>query len=559
MPIVSASALGGTFDVCIVGAGPAGLSCAFACHERGLRVLLLDAGGRRPVPGEPDLLAAKFAETNGHAHDPIEIVAAAALGGSSHGWGGRSVPLDPVDMRGWPITWLDLLPWWTRAAELIGAGSVLERPAPGKFAALERFHATHSESWAPDPILSRLWRSRIAAREGPNILLGARVTGIRHAGARVTGLQIQTAEGVRRISAGHFVLAAGGLGGMKLLLLAQRNDPSLFGGPDGPLGRGYMGHVAGSIADLVFDDPQNVAAFRAYAATGNYVARRRILPKAETVVEQGIGNIAFWIGNPELGDPSHGSAGASAKFLAASGVRMLAGKSAGSAAALSAHFRNVRRAPLAAAAGLASAAWTLATTRLLKQRYLPRAPLSAGGNGWRLVYHSEQKSDPRNRVTLSDEQDSLGLPKLHIDFRFHDHDVRSVVRAHDLLDDDLRKAGAGRLRWTAAGAREEVVMSKARDGYHQIGGTAMSTDPASGVVDRDCRVHGFDNLWIASSSVFPTSGQANPTLTIIALACRIADRIASLEKTPSTFYAANLLTVAGNVAESQREQTGIGA
>src|SRR5690606_36063953 len=164
-------------------------------------------------------------------------------------------------------------------------------------------------------------------------------------------------------------------------------------------------------------------------------------------------------------------------------------------------FSNVGQAPFAAAAELGNIAWAMATVRLAKQRHAPRPILTSGAHGWRLVYHAEQKSDPRNRIGLSAQKDSLGLPKLHIDFRFHEHDVGAVVLAHDLLDADLRKAGAGHLRWTATADRDQSVMLQARDGYHQIGGAAMSSDPADGVVDRDCRVHGFENLWVASSSV----------------------------------------------------------
>ena len=107
-------------DVLIVGAGPAGLACAFTYHDRGLRVLVLDAGKQRPVPGTPDVLAA---EIEGKAHDPVEIVAASALGGSSHWWGGRSVPLDPIDLKTWPVSWDEMLPWWRYAAELVDAGA----------------------------------------------------------------------------------------------------------------------------------------------------------------------------------------------------------------------------------------------------------------------------------------------------------------------------------------------------------------------------------------------------------------------------------------------------
>src|SRR5262245_24193137 len=148
VPLASASALDGEFDVCVIGAGPAGLACAFDLHDRGFRVLLLEAGGERPVPGEPDIRAAEIAHPE--FHDPVDIVAASALGGSTHWWGGRSVPFDPVDFRHWPIGYDDMLPWWSKAAEFLGSRAVSESAAPGAFAALTRFDAVRDECWGPE-------------------------------------------------------------------------------------------------------------------------------------------------------------------------------------------------------------------------------------------------------------------------------------------------------------------------------------------------------------------------------------------------------------------------
>ena len=480
------------------------------------------------MPGSPDILAAEIIDAD--AHDPVEIVAASALGGSSHWWGGRCLPLDPVDLRSWPIGWNELLPWWRHAAEQIGAGALIELPAPGNFGALGKFHATTAESWAPDPNLSRRWRNRIRAVDGPAIVLGARVIGLRHEAGKIADIEVRTQAGIRAVKAGCFVLTCGGLGVMRLLLMAQRAEPHLFGGPDGPLGRGYMGHLTGSIADLVFADKRDAEAFNFIETEGGYFQRRRILPHADTVVDDGIVNIAWWLDSPARGEASHGSATASARFLAASAVRVIAGKwTAEQLPPLAPHFANVGKAPFTAAIGLTQTAWTLAASRVMRQRHLPRRFLSAGG-GWRMVYHAEQICHPGNRISLSEQRDSLGLPKLRIDFRFDQEDIASVVRAHELLDKDLQAAGLGKLRWRYGDGAHAAVADAARDGYHQLGGAVISDAPADGVVDRNCQAHGLENLFIASGCVFPTGGQANPTLTIVALACRLAEHIASLRR-----------------------------
>jgi len=118
----------------------------------------------------------------------------------------------------------------------------------------------------------------------------------------------------------------------------------------------------------------------------------------------------------------------------------------------------------------------------------------------------------------------LGRRKLFIDFNFSDIDVENVIKNHQIIDDYLRFNKLGYLKYVNKNLNTEVSF-QARDGFHQLGTTRMSKEIQDGVVDSNCRVHGVENLYIASSSVFPTSGQANPTLTIVALSIRIAQTL----------------------------------
>jgi GMC oxidoreductase len=143
-----------------------------------------------------------------------------------------------------------------------------------------------------------------------------------------------------------------------------------------------------------------------------------------------------------------------------------------------------------------------------------------------LYYHGEHAPNPNSRVRLSGERDALGLPRAVVDLRFTDVDANSVVESHALLDAWLRRKGIGRLDYfDAAEERSTRVLEQACDGYHQIGLTRMSSSPRQGIVDGNCRVHDVDNLFVASSSVFPTSGQANPTFLAVAMAARLAEHI----------------------------------
>jgi choline dehydrogenase-like flavoprotein len=335
----------------------------------------------------------------------------------------------------------------------------------------------------------------------------------------------------RIVRADHVVLACGGLGCLRLLLLAQRQEPSLFGGIDGPLGRNYVGHLTGVIAEL---EPYNIRDSDAFAfkpVGSSIFARRRLRTKARTIVDYRLPSTAFWIDSADNENPLHGSPAASAKYLVMQAVRGLSAPAdSNGRALLKLHLQNVGSAPLSALAELGRAGCLLAMARLSNyhlsrpERFLPARP-----GAWIMRYHAEQFPDTANRISLTDDTtDSLGLPRLKIVFSFSQAACEAVVRTHELLDADLQGSGAGRLHWY--GSRERcvaMVNSLARDGYHQIGGAAMSKTLNQGVVDPECRAFGIENLWVASSCVFPSGGHANPTLTIVSLALRIAASITS--------------------------------
>jgi choline dehydrogenase-like flavoprotein len=130
-------------------------------------------------------------------------------------------------------------------------------------------------------------------------------------------------------------------------------------------------------------------------------------------------------------------------------------------------------------------------------------------------------------VRLDGGRNADGTPSLEIDFRYTERDIDSVLRFHALLDERLRAAGRGRIEYLEPPeGRAAAVWEQTIDGFHHIGTTRMSAVPADGVVDGDCRVHGVDNLFIASSSVLRTSAEANPTFTVVCLARRLAHHLA---------------------------------
>jgi choline dehydrogenase-like flavoprotein len=143
-----------------------------------------------------------------------------------------------------------------------------------------------------------------------------------------------------------------------------------------------------------------------------------------------------------------------------------------------------------------------------------------------LLAHAEQSPNPDSRLTLTSDCDALGMPKLRVDWRLTRDDKRSMLESTLRVGEELARLKLGRIKleeWLTAG--EDVWPNPIWSGCHHMGTTRMSNDPASGVVDRNCRMHGTTNLYVAGSSVFPTGGYVTPTFTIVALALRLADHI----------------------------------
>jgi choline dehydrogenase-like flavoprotein len=158
--------------------------------------------------------------------------------------------------------------------------------------------------------------------------------------------------------------------------------------------------------------------------------------------------------------------------------------------------------------------------RTLAERKFPSVILRNRSNRFSLEMHGEQAPRAASRVTLTDKRDALGLPQVRVDWRYGADDIESVRRTLDLIAAEVQRSGIGQLTYDAATLEEDLMRFGAYGGHH-IGTTRMGTDPRTSVVDAQCRVHSTENLFVAGSAVFPTSSQANPTLTLIAMSLRL--------------------------------------
>jgi choline dehydrogenase-like flavoprotein len=528
-------------DLCVVGSGPVGLALATDLARRGVRVLLLESGGETADAHVQTLSQADLKDPA--RHDDMSVAAARRLGGTSNLWGARCIPYEPIDFAErpyvdarWPIAYRDLEPWIGPAVAATRSGAadyLAPRPlAPGAGA---DFSADSLERWANIQAAQVVHAETIAKEPRLDLRTHATVVGLDLAGdGRVQAIEVaHTLTGERvRLPIDTLVIAAGGLESTRLLLAARRHAPALFGGEDGPLGRHYMGHVIGEIADIVLASGDIARAFDfTVDGHGSYV-RRRITPSAQAQMEHQLLNSAFWPVVPPVADPRHGNAILSLVFLALSygplGRRLVAEaiRRRHIPARPTGHLRHLGN----VATGIPSA--LLFSADFLRRRYdkrtrLPGFFIRNRANRYGLSYHAEQAPRPESRVWLSGAQDRLGLPSLAIDYRFCRQDADSVVRTHDLMEGWLKTSGLGRIEYRVPREdRVDAVLAQAAHGTHQIGLARMGAHRREGVVDADLKCFDSPNLYVASTAVLPTSGQANPTLTTVALALRLSERLA---------------------------------
>jgi hypothetical protein len=309
-------------------------------------------------------------------------------------------------------------------------------------------------------------------------------------------------------------------------LLANRDvQPFGIGNSHDVVGRYYMCHVAGTIGRIEINGALSNA-YHGYDVSdeGIYCRRRLALLPAQQR-ELGIGNFVARLHHPRITDPAHRSAVLSLLYLAKFLIpyeygKRLHGEETASFQTYVSHVRNVALRPFDAVAF----AWHMLRDRKLAERKFPSIIVSSRANLYSLDFHAEQQPNPASRVSLSQTRDALGVPRIQIDWNYTPGDVDTVTRALSLLAEDFRTSGVGRFDYEAREVEAEMTRYGAYGGHH-IGTARMGNDPKSSVVDSDCRVHGIANLFIAGAATFPTSSQANPTLTVVALALRLADHL----------------------------------
>ncbi|MCA0374406.1 MAG: GMC family oxidoreductase [Gemmatimonadetes bacterium] len=499
-------------DVCIVGAGAAGIPIALEFIGAGRRVLLLEGGGF----DRDDALQARYAGVvSGQSYFPLEATRLHYFGGTTGHWGGFCAPLDPIDFRtrawvsgsGWPFGAETLTPFYARAHPLLDLGvpdyrAATWQAADARNVPLPLDHAVmHEKIWqfsAPTRFGSRFRAPLVEARD-VHLLTHAVVTELRlrSDGTAVETVEVRQADGRTLQVRGsverpmQVVLACSTLQNVRLLLASNAVAAAGVGNAHDLVGRHFMEHLEMPVGTAVLLRPQSM---HLYALDFGRTKARAELVASEAMQERlGLLNASLSL-DPM---PTEGEARSTFEDFSAEELET---------------FRKDTRDGLTEAMRDSARSHDVESVR--------RQPRFA------LFTRQEQAPNAASRITLTRERDAFGVPRVDFHWALSARDRHTMQQTVRLLAREFGRLGIGRVQlrdWLRAddGPWPAVVSG----GWHDIGGTRMHTSPREGVVDADCRVHGIANLSLAGAGVFPTAGAANPTLTIVALALRLAERL----------------------------------
>jgi choline dehydrogenase-like flavoprotein len=524
------------FDVCIVGAGPAGITIARELSETGWSILLAESGGLIESKQTQDLNVGASVGHPARMHEGRHRV----FGGSATKWGGRCAMLDPIDFEqrqwvnnsGWPFSFDSLLPYYERAkvvsnflepwvedskalAELKVDLPLLSCQGlkPHVWRVAQPYpRASWRTRWLPRRLRAFDWGDaygrELFGKENVHVLLNASLVDLRsdEEGSRVQSIVLSSLNGNSlTIEANVFVLCCSGIENARILLNAPASMMEKVNFKDN-VGRFLTQHPRGTIGWIktntrnamhlqrmfnVFQRPPRVKVeYEVGFALTEGAQREHNLVNASVVLVYEPGKLSSWA--------------AFKRLIHSARQRQLGLQN------LLDLVRVITKFPFV----------NLGRRFLLGREIYHRDP------NIRVVIDLEQEPIRDSRIFLSDEQDALGVRRAVVDWRISDIERRTAAFFGKALKKEFQSLGLGDIELAGWLMNDEMLTDAHLDGnFHYIGTTRMSRSEGDGVVDENAKVHGIDNLYVAGASIFPTGGHANPTLTIVALAIRLADHL----------------------------------
>ena len=509
-------------DVLIVGGGTVALLLAVLLERQGQRVLVLESGGGG---FEAPAQALNEASVIGRAHKGIAVARGRALGGTSNLWGGQLTGFVPADFEAregvsdapWPIGYEELRPWYEAVARELRLADALDEHTPQArklfgegFPDIPGF-TLFLTRWLKEPAMARYFSERLQKAPGLTVLLHAHATGLELTpdGESIAAVRVARPDGSSALlRSQHFVLANGTIEIARLLLASAAQQPQAPWAANPWVGAGFQDHleVRGARVHLL-DKPRFLRTFQNIVLAGHKY-------------------------QPKLRLDGHGGAGGPDPALHVTGYFAFESSIAEHLQHLKVMLKSLLRGGLPQQGvgellrhirGMGSAWWPMVVQYLRHHRiYNP-----ADRGVW-LVMHSEQLPRADSRITLDPERrDRFGMPLAALDWRIGGQpELQAMAGFVRRIGESLQAAGLARVEIDALLDQEDPrALDQATDTYHQCGGARMGHHPRDGVVDRDLRVFGTRNLYVAGAAVFRTSSYANPTFTAMALTARLAQQL----------------------------------
>jgi choline dehydrogenase-like flavoprotein len=521
-------------DLCIIGGGAAGVTIAREMERHGVATVVLESGGLSSDRATGDLLRG---ENVGIPYEFAGGCRSRYLGGSSNCWGGWCRPWDEWDFdrrdwvpdSGWPFGKAEIAGYYDRAHTVLKLGP--NRYDPDYWVPLNGNPNLKRIVLDPDKIVDQIsqfspplrfgidYRDELKAARHVRVFLYANVVDIQtdNPAANVRQVQVRTLTGRRMtVRARRFVLATGGIENARMLLAARTVQPAGLGNGNDVVGRYFMDHPRLNFGSVRFTE-----AFRR-----NMLYDIKFHYQNDAVAAHGK-RISAQFGLSEKVQRAEGLLNARAWFRS-----IFPGETT---EAVNALFRMKRRASRMDVSGhtfygdlseMLKHPWD--TTLFAAARVLHMTSLIRDVRFELIV---EPQPDRDSRVMLSEHRDALGMPRVKVDWRLGPQVRRTFDRTVQILAGELVRRGVAQVELDDL--LGDGPWPKSLEGtWHHMGTTRMHDSPRHGVVDRNCRVHELSNLWVAGSSVFPTCGANYPTITLVALALRLSDRLAAEAREP---------------------------
>jgi choline dehydrogenase-like flavoprotein len=506
-------------DVCIVGAGAAGIAIAREFIGTRYGVVLLESGGFAP---EIDTQRLYDSEIVGLPHDSIEQGRARIFGGTTTLWGGQALRFDELDfekrswipLSGWPISRGELEPYYLRAERVLQIGTPIAYgdlcasfgAEPPEFDAGKL--SMECSQWSPRPNFGQEYREEIRRAQNISVILHANVTGIitNSSAAVVERIEFQTLEGKKgSATARYFIICCGGIETARLLLASGGVEACGVGNRNDLVGRYYQEHPMFWYGELQTKNRTRLRdTFESFYKKGlKYFPIIKLARRFQ--FEKQLLNIQ---GSITLED-SPGSAITAMKSL----FRAVKARSYPGGSETRRLIANALSDPL----------------QLFRLAYRFRVQnRAATPQKGRITFGGQCEMAPNadSRVMLSAERDGLGMRRVKLDWRLGELERRTACEYISVVSGEFERLGLGSYDLAPLRSLDDAGWDGlAHDSAHHMGTARMNESPQFGVVDSDCKVHGIANLFIGSGAVFPTSSRSNPTMTILALSIRIADRL----------------------------------